>query len=483
MRISCISGGLFVLIWLVGVSVGPNPAVADELLAGTGGITITPDQPVALAGQRRVRISKEVESPCIATALAIETRRGDEPVDQAILVACDLVAIRDGILDETRAALQGRLDGFNLKKLILSATHTHTAPVMVEGTYELPTEGIMQPAEYRKFLVAQLADVVEKAWKSRAPAQVGWGLGHAVVAYNRRIVYQDGTAQMYGGTNRSDFASIEGHEDHGVEVLFFWNMQGELIATAVNVACPAQSVEGRSSVNADFWHEVRQKLQAEYGPQLHVVPWTGAAGDQAPRPMYRKAAESRMRRLRNLDDLNELARRIVVAWKEAFEGARQEMHSDVPLVHRVETIKLPVRLVTDEEYAEARAQMRLFEGNPSELWNYNWQKRVVDRFEKQSPEETYQMELHVLRLGDVAIATNDFELFTEFGVRIKSRSPALQTFLIQLAGPGTYVPTHQASRGKGYSAIPQSNAVGPEGGTVLADETVKVIRELWPSEN
>jgi hypothetical protein len=49
----------------------------------------------------------------------------------------------------------------------------------------------------------------------------------------------------------------------------------------------------------------------------------------------------------------------------------------------------------------------------------------------------------------VAIATDDFELFTDFGIRIKARSRALQTFLIQLAGPGTYVPTERAARGGG----------------------------------
>ena len=80
----------------------------------------------------------------------------------------------------------------------------------------------------------------------------------------------------------------------------------------------------------------------------------------------------------------------------------------------------------------------------------------------------------------MAIATNVFELFTEFGIQIKARSRALQTFVIQLAGPGTYVPTERAVRGGGYSAIVESNLVGPEGGQVLVDRTVEVINSLWP---
>ena len=94
----------------------------------------------------------------------------------------------------------------------------------------------------------------------------------------------------------------------------------------------------------------------------------------------------------------------------------------------------------------------------------------------------YQMEMHVLRLGDVAIATNPFELFTDYGLRMKTRSPALQTFVVQLAGPGTYLATEKAVRGGGYSAIIESNEVGPEGGQFLVDETASVIQSLFKKE-
>ena len=68
-----------------------------------GGATIiTPDRPVALAGQMHTRISRTVESPVMATALALESRDGDKVVDQAILLSCDLVAIDAAVLDEVR---------------------------------------------------------------------------------------------------------------------------------------------------------------------------------------------------------------------------------------------------------------------------------------------------------------------------------------------------------------------------------------------
>lgn len=454
-------------------------ATAD-LWVGGATISITPDEPVALAGQRRVRIAREVESPCIATALALESRSGDNSNDQAIFVACDLVAIRDGILDEVRQQLGSRLEGFDLQKLVLSATHTHTAPVMTPGRYELPEEGVMPPTEYRKFLAKQLAEVVETAWNARAPGKVGWGLGYAVIAHNRRVVYRDGRAQMYGKTDREDFIRIEGHEDHGVEVLCFWDDKDRLIATSINVACPSQEVEGRSAVNADFWHQIRQTLKSKYGENLFVLGWTGAAGDQSPRPMYRKRAEERMRRLRGTQRLDDLASRVVAAWEEAYAGAKQEQHADPVLIHRVRTIELPVRQVTEAEADEAREAAKRYADKPSESWNYQWHLRVVNRYETQNPDDVVPMELHTLRLGDIAIATNDFELFTEFGVRIKSRSAALQTFVIQLASSsGGYIPSEPAAKGGGYSAIVQSNPVGHQGGDQLVEETVKSINALW----
>lgn len=455
---------------------------AAELHAGGATVSITPDRPVALSGQMHTRVAREVESPVTATALALESRDGDKVLDQAILVSCDLVAIDAAVFDQARRRVKERLPDLDVRKLLLSATHTHTAPVMKEGDYEIPGDGVMQPAEYAEFLSARVAGAAVKAWESRKPGRAGWGLGHAVVAQNRRSVYADGRAQMYGPTDRPDFRGIEGPEDQGVEVLFFWDREGSLLATGVNVACPSQEVEGGSAVNADFWHDVRETLRARYGKDLLVLGWTGAAGDQSPHLMYRKRAEERMRTLRGLTRLKEISKRIVGAWEEAYEGARKEQHADAALVHKVATIELPVRAVTESEAAAARSKVETLSREPRNRRLVVWHQAVVDRYERQQagPVDPFRMELHVIRLGDVALATNGFELYTEFGIQMKARSRALQTFVIQLAGPGTYVPTARAVRGGGYSAIVESNLVGPEGGQVLTDRTVELINSLWP---
>lgn len=449
---------------------------AAELLVGAAEVSITPDKPVPLHGQMQTRISKSVESPVMAEALALESRQGQRVVEQAVFVSCDLAVLRGGIVDVVRQRVKPRLPDFDPAKLILSATHTHSAPTAIEGVYELPKDGIMRPAEYFEFLAERVTEAVVRAWQSRRPGGVGWGLGHAVVAQNRRAVYADGHAQMYGKTDTPDFRGFEGYEDHGVEVLCFWDRDQRLLATAVNVACPAQEVEGNLAVSADYWHEVRQRIRAVHGAGVVVLGWIGAAGDQSPHLMYRKPAEERMRQLRGLTRLEELARRVDRAWQEAYEGACRDRRADVVLAHHTRSIELPPRKVTADEFAKAQAALKTAK---SAL--VGWHQRVVDRYQQQQAgrPEPYTMELHALRLGDVAIATNDFELFTDYGVQIKARSPAVQTFVIQLAGAGTYLPTERAVRGGGYSAIAQSNRVGPEGGQVLVERSVELIGTLW----
>jgi len=482
LRNICRHGGWILTLMAIPGMVSSSSEAA-ELRIGAATTSVTPDKPIALWGQMHTRISTSVESPVTATVLVLESVEAGKAIDMAVMVACDLVAIPDQTLEQTRQQVLARLPDFPVQKIVLSGTHTHTGPVLAEGLYDIPKEGVMQPTEYVEFFAEQVANAIVQAWNSRQPGKVSWGLGHAVVAQNRRTVYTDGSAAMYGATSRPDFHMIEGYEDHGVECLFFWNAEGKLIATSLNVACPSQEVEGGSSVNADFWHQVRESLREIHGKDLHVLAWTGAAGDQSPHLMFRQKAEERMRALRGISRLEEISRRIVHAWKEALAGAEKDQHADVPFQHTVKQIELPRRVVMEREWQLAKEKIDDLSkqtGKQTLLW---WHGGVVKRYENQlaGTVEPFKMELHVIRIGDVAIATNAFELFTDYAIQMKARSPAVQTFVIQLAGPGTYLPSGRAVQGGGYSAIAESNEVGPEGGQVLVEETLREINSLWPA--
>lgn len=470
---------------LAGVACVACAALAeDKLLVGWASMSITPSKAVALSGQWHTRISKSVHDPVTATALAIEGRNESGIATQAILISCDLVGVNASTQQALRERLRPKLGGFDMRKLFLHATHTHTAPEVIEGQYEIPKEGVMQPTEYLGFLLDRLTQIALAAWQNRRPAGVSWGLGHAVVGHNRRAVYHKGQAIMYGETDRKDFSRVEGYEDHSVDMLFFWDSQSRLTGVAINLACPSQVVEGESYVSADFWDDVRKELRKRYSADLFVYPMTGAAGDQSPHFLLGRRAEARLRERRGVSETEEIAWRIANAVDYVLPGAQKDIRFQVPFQHEVEDLPLPLEKVTDAAVATARADYeRLRTVAPSDPASYVkglLDQNVIARYERQDKDPNYTMELHVLRLGDIALATNPFELYLDYGIRIKAWSPAEQTFLIELAcDVGGYLPTARAVEGGGYSAEIDTYRVGPKGGQALVDRTVELIRTMW----
>jgi hypothetical protein len=292
---------------------------------------------------------------------------------------------------------------------------------------------------------------------------------------------------MYGSNKIPAFLSVEGSEDTGIEMLFFWNTKKELTGCVLNVACPSQVRESARYLSSDYWGKVRMEMKKRHGKKVFVLPWCGAAGDQSPHVQYRKGAEARMRKLRGDLAADEvIARRIVNAVDIALPAVKKDIRTEVPFGHHIETLKLPRRLVTRSEKEWAQAKVSSVLAKPAdkrtsaEESHRRWNQHVLDRFNEQKTHPKFEMELHVLRLGDVAVATNPFELFLDFGMRMKTRSKAPQTFIVQLAcSSGWYLPTLKAATGGGYSAIIQSNLVGPEGGDVLVNRTVELINALW----
>jgi len=470
------------------------PVVASQLYIGSRTVDITPQLPVAVTGQFHLRIAEIAETPLIATVMVLETRGANG--DLAIMVSCDALYIPTDLVALVRQAVKNQLPDIDENKIFLNATHTHTAPVLaLEGEYLIPKTGVTQVKDYRKFFVEKVSGAIVSAYKDSAPGSVAWGMAYAVAGYNRRIVYADGTSGMSSKTNLPEFRSFEGSEDHNVNTLFFWNDKGKLISVVVGVASPSQEVEGRYAVNADYWHPVREGIKEKYGKDVNVLGWAAAAGDITPHMRYRKDADDRMRNLRNLSRTEELARRIILAVDESYNSVATERHSELVFEHHVEELPLPERWVTEKNYLEAKAFVQNAKEQIAEdpkaadaLYRMmNWQERTVKRYEKQleNPKPLYPMDLHVIRLGDIAICTNEFELFSDFGIRMIARSKALQTFVIQLTGSsdwGSYLPTDRAVRGGAYSAVIHSNIVGPVGGQVLVERTVEVIDQLWNKE-
>lgn len=472
-----ISAAVFLTLLLGGTAAhAENPT---RLWIGAATTSITPSESVVVTGSLATVVADSVQTPVTATVVVLESRRDDQSLDTAIMVSCDVADMPTELLDKTREAVRERLPAVDVNKIIMCGTHSHSAPCVRTGYYHV-AEGVMAVEDYQAFFVERVTDAIVAAWEGRKPGGVSWGLGHAAVAFNRRSAYADGKTTMYGPTAVDAFAGMEGPEDHGVQTLFFWDADQHLVAMAVNVACPAQAMGTGSKLSADYWHEVRTDLRGKYGQDLCVLGWIGAAGDQSPHTQWRKKAEERMRAARGLTQCGEIARRIVNAVGEAYEVAKSDIHdADVPLIHLVQDVKLPRRLVTDAEYATAKANAEKYAADPVQLRRYRYYHDVVARYQSQDENPSYGMELHVLRIGDVAIATNPFELFTQYGIQMQARGKAEQTFVIQLCnGRGIYLPTPEAAPRGGYSALVYDNLVSPAGGRMLVDLSVEQINKL-----
>lgn len=476
-------------------------ASAGNLYVGWAMASITPKGAVRLRGQFYERISRYVQSDLTVTVLALETRDdAGRSMEQMMIGACDLASVSDDIMQDVRAALGSRLTDFDTEKLFLNATHTHTAPYttfrpisdkfirLVPEEMRPETEepdGIESAAEYRNFLIDRLCEAFTQAWNGRAPGAVSSRLGHAVLGHNRRVVYDDGSALMYGTTDTVNFYEPEGAEDHGVELLYFWDREGSLTGAAVNVACPSQVLEHHYFVSADYWGEARRELAQRGLEKLFILPLCGAAGDQSPRDMVRRGrGEPNMH---EIEGAKELGRRLADAIVENI-GSADEAMERVAFRHRIIHPALPIRTVGRLETERAKAEFQsILDGiKPGErlqthdivrLYNPGY---TLMRAELQQKKHFVTPEIHIVRLGETAIATNSFELFILYGLQIKARSRASQTVVVQLACDSLgYLPTQKAVEGGHYSAYVASSIVGPEGGKCLVNQTVQAINELW----
>ncbi len=459
-----------------------------RLLIGWCRGDITPQRKTFVAGQFHTRISDKVISPLTVTALALEVRSEDGSSEQAVFLSCDLA--NELFKTELLKKLNGRCAGLDLRKITISCTHTHNGPALKSGAYEEPADDpeFLHPDEYRLQLVEQAADTIASAWDERKPGSISRGFGYAVVGRCRRAVYADGTAMMYGRTDLESFSGFESCNDNAVNMLFTWNEGGDLSGILVNLACPAQCQEIEEFFSADFWHNVRAAVAERYGADVHLLPQCAPAGDFSPHLLADQKEEHDLRTRIGLDDRGIIARRIMAAVDEGLSSA-SEKQAETELVHEVRTLHLPRKMVTKEEYEHEKRIRGMskeeLEKQPygfKRVWPFSLISDLVARYEQQNEHPEHVIEMHVIRIGDAVFATNPFELFADYGMRIRCRSKALQTFLVQLAdgsGDGGYLPTQRALDGGHYSALTKSNWVGPEGGAVLVEETLQSINTLF----
>jgi len=477
-----------------------------NLLIGWAWRDVTPTGKVSLCGQFHLRLADEVHDPLTATALALESSDSKE---QAILVSLDAVAVADCVTEGCRERLRKALPEFPVEMLLIGATHTHTAPDQPRPKTDFVRPGmggdVMTKEAYAELLIERISEAAVEAWHSRVPGALSWGRGHAVIGFNRRAAYFDGSTKMFGPTSAADFSHIEGHEDHAVELLFTHDSELALTGMVVNVPCPSQCTGSACFVSADYWHEARQEIRKRHGEHVHILAQCSAAGDIATSTLLNRKADARMLRLKGYGEDYGMARRREIADKlaglvdEVLPLASKDVRERTAFRHRNIPLELPRRRATEADLADAKRQVAVAEERLAALASADptsadysrafasrgFYQAVIDLYHAQRRGEdiVLPVELHVLRVGDVAICTNRFELYLDYGDRIKGRSKALQTFVVQLVGDATYLPSARSIQGGSYGGFIAGTAVGPEGGQQVVEATVAAIGELFSEEN
>lgn len=488
--------------------------------------SLVPDKRVKLAGQFYERISAFVETPITATAMAIEADG-----EAIIMLSLDLTNVPEYFIELSREYFSRLVPELDPMKLTFTATHTHTSHTFADPNGNNSTvtaasilseflpdgveykplvsadDTVIDPRDATVFVAERAAKAGADAWNRRAYAYYANEFGRVPVGMCRRVSYDDGTAAMWGDSNTANFIGLEGGSDTGMELLFTYDEKKKLTGVVANIACPSQILEQRSFISADFWGRAKKNLRDALGEDIFLLALGGAGGDQCPRDLVRWVEpetpidDPHIKRpnyikrkgdpsMFDISGCNKAGRRISNEILSVLEEVT-ELHSEAVFKHRTMTLKLPLRKATRTEYEAAVREMEHYADKCAERGEFTFEDNakcyvhagVIKRFREQQTREMFPIEFHAVRLGNVAIVTNPFELFLDYGLRIKARSLAEQTFIAQLTcGRGGYLPTEKAEKAGHYSAYIMSGNVGHEGGDLLVRTCLSVIEELF-SEN
>jgi putative membrane-bound dehydrogenase-like protein len=250
---------LAVCLFLSPAAIPAAEPPAGIYAVGVAQIDITPSYPVRLSGFGFRRSESEgVTQKIWAKALAIDDG------SPAVLVTVDNLGIPAAMTEEVAARLEkkAKLHG---DRLAITATHTHTAP-MLKGV--APTLfGMPIPKEHQEHIdryTAELTDKLEKvalaALEDRKPARLRWGVGQVGFSVNRR--------------------TKGGPVDHDLPVLVVEDLKGKVRAVYVSYACHCVTLSN-NKISGDWAGFAQERIQDDFPGAVALVS-VGCGGDSNP---------------------------------------------------------------------------------------------------------------------------------------------------------------------------------------------------------
>jgi putative membrane-bound dehydrogenase-like protein len=236
---------------------------ADVYKVGVAQIDITPENPIRLSGFGFRRTESEgVTQRIWAKALAIEDGSG-KPV---VLITVDNCGVPAHLVNELTSRLEKKA-GLSRDHLSVTATHTHTAPMLkgMLGTLfgvPIPKEHQDRIERYTAEFTDKLEQVALAALADRKPGQLSWGIGTVGFAANRR--------------------TANGPVDHDLPVLVVRDLKGKTRAIYVNYACHCVTLSN-NKISGDWAGFAQQSIQDAFPGAIALLS-IGCGADSNPSP-------------------------------------------------------------------------------------------------------------------------------------------------------------------------------------------------------
>lgn len=421
------------------------------LRVGASRVDITPTFDTDMGGRYFQRFPTDIHDPLYVKTLVL-----DDGSTKLVIVAVDNNRVLKETTDYVRTEVEKRF-GIPPQNVMLSATHTHSGPRMVQ--------------KYLAAVQPRIVDCIQMALARLEPAQVGVEEVDAPSLPKNR--------NMRRNMSREEIAQLEKTGtgellDTSVPVMYFESLSGNPLAIYVNYSMHTVTVGSGTRISADypyFMHEVFRKV---FNKNIISLYTSGCAGDINAKfaQTYQPSFEMGMR-------IGEL-----LAGKALHACALMTYTDDVKL--KSSSVQVPIDLlpVTDEEIAWARSvNPKLFikPVDDRSLVTQMWKAQKILDVEKYRKEE-FTVEVQTFAIGNVGIVAMPNEIFVEYGLKIKENSPFEYTIVVELANDSRrywYVPTAEAIRKGGYEVV--QNRYAPDAGDKLVDEAVKSLKNLHTS--
>jgi neutral ceramidase len=466
---------VLVVFCLAALALSADAQSGKAFKAGAATSNVTPWLDVSINGGFRDHIATNVHDELHARCIVL-----DDSQTRLALVVVDSCMVPREVFDEAKR-LASKRTGIPVSNMLMSATHTHSAPAATPLFQSDPDPG------YQKFLARRIADGVWRAANNLGPAKIGWGSAQVPEqVFNRRWFMKPGTPLLdpFNRTNdrvkmnppvgSTDLVEPAGPTDPEVVFISLQHTNGKPLALLANYSLHYCGGVGQGVISVDYFGMFADRIQELLGADRQDPPFVGAMANGTSGNINNVNFRGGQPKQPPFGQMRIVAHRVAQAVHEAHAKVK---HKDwVRLKTLQAEITLGVRKPGAKEFEWAGSVLSTT-SLPLLTPEHVYARETV--LINDYPDEV-TMILQALRIGDVGIAAIPCEVFVEIGLDLKKHSPRKPSFTISLAnGYNGYLPTVEAFALGGYetwrarSSYLETNAAPKVYETVL-----RLLKEL-----